>query len=433
MAPFAFPAKRHFISSREQVAILWTGKTWTTIPYFSDFSYIRFMIPRVASAKLKQLAMLFKAVAVIGPRQSGKTTLVRSLFTDKPYVSLEDPDTRQYALEDPRGFLANYPNGAILDEAQRTPNLFSYLQGILDERNRMGEFIITGSNNFLLQQNITQSLAGRVAYLQLLPFALQELYRQDSPELAHQDTLLLTGGYPPIHDYRIPPQDWLPNYLRTYIERDVRQIKNVTDLIVFERFVRLLAGRSGQELNITPLAVEVGVDIKTIQSWIGILESSFIIFLLRPHFKNFNKTIVKRPKIYFYDTGLVCSLLGITQEKQLEIHPLRGSIFETLMVAELVKKRTNNGKEINLYYWRDKTGREIDIIIDEVNDLIPVEIKSGKTVHSDFFKNLMYWMKLSETTKGFILYGGDQDQSRSNGIIVTSWRNLAREDPFLNA
>ncbi len=391
------------------------------------------MIPRVASAKLKQLAMLFKAVAVIGPRQSGKTTLVRSLFTDKPYVSLEDPDTRQYALEDPRGFLANYPNGAILDEAQRTPNLFSYLQGILDERNRVGEFIITGSNNFLLQQNITQSLAGRVAYLQLLPFALQELYRQDSPELAHQDTILLTGGYPPIHDYRIPPQDWLPNYLRTYIERDVRQIKNVTDLIVFERFVRLLAGRSGQELNITPLAIEVGVDIKTIQSWIGILESSFIIFLLRPHFKNFNKTIVKRPKIYFYDTGLVCSLLGITQEKQLEIHPLRGSIFETLMVAELVKKRTNNGKEINLYYWRDKTGREIDIIIDEVNDLIPVEIKSGKTVHSDFFKNLMYWMKLSETTKGFILYGGDQDQSRSNGIIVTSWRNLAREDPFLNA
>ncbi|WP_449049635.1 ATP-binding protein [Parapedobacter sp.] len=377
--------------------------------------------------------MFFKAVAVIGPRQSGKTTLVRSLFTDKPYVSLEDPDTRQYALEDPRGFLANYPNGAILDEAQRTPNLFSFLQGILDERNRMGEFIITGSNNFLLQQNITQSLAGRVAYLQLLPFALQELYRHDSPELAHQDTLLLTGGYPPIHDYRIPPQDWLPNYLRTYIERDVRQIKNVTDLIVFERFVRLLAGRSGQELNITPLAVEVGVDIKTIQSWIGILESSFIIFLLRPHFKNFNKTIVKRPKIYFYDTGLVCSLLGITQEKQLETHPLRGSIFETLIVSELVKKRTNNGKEINLYYWRDKTGREIDIIIDEVNDLIPVEIKSGKTVHPDFFKNLLYWMKLSETTKGFILYGGDQDQSRSNGIIVTSWRNLAREDPFLNA
>ena len=195
----------------------------------------------------------------------------------------------------------------------------------------------------------------------------------------------------------------------------------------------MLAGRSGQELNITPLAVEVGVDIKTIQSWIGILESSFIIFLLRPHFKNFNKTIVKRPKIYFYDTGLVCSLLGITQEKQLEIHPLRGSIFETLIVAELVKKRTNNGKEINLYYWRDKTGREIDIIIDEVNDLIPVEIKSGKTVHSDSFKNLMYWMILSETTKGFILYGGDQDQSRSNGIIVKSWRNLAREDPFLNA
>ena len=383
------------------------------------------MIDRAASAKLAQLATVFKAVAVIGPRQSGKTTLVRSLFGDKPYVSLEDPDTRRYALEDPRGFLAGYPDGAILDEAQRTPELFSYLQGILDERNRMGEFIITGSNNFLLQQNITQSLAGRVAYLQLLPFALQELYSRDAPELSQQDKVMLTGAYPPIHDHSIPPSDWLPNYLRTYIERDVRQIKNVTDLIVFERFIRLLAGRSGQELNITPLAVEVGVDVKTIQSWIGILESSFIIFLLRPHHKNFNKTIVKRPKIYFYDTGLVCSLLGITQTEQLALHPLRGNIFETLVVSEMVKKRTNNGEEINMYYWRDKTGREIDIIIDEVTRLLPVEIKSGKTVHADFFKNLTYWMKLANEPTGKVLYGGDSNQQRSNGIEVVSWRELA--------
>ena len=386
------------------------------------------MITRIAAQKLAQLALLFKAVAVIGPRQSGKTTLVRSLFSDKPYVSLEDPDTRQYALEDPRGFLANYPEGAILDEVQRTPDLFSYLQGVLDERNRMGEFILTGSNNFLLQQNITQSLAGRVAYLQLLPFALQELYNRDAPELNNQDTVLLTGCYPPIHDHGIPPMDWFPNYLRTYIERDVRQIKNVTDLIVFERFVRLLAGRSGQELNITPLAIEVGVDIKTIQSWIGILESSFIIFLLRPHFKNFNKTITKRPKIYFYDTGLVCSLLGITQEKQLETHPLRGNIFETLVVSELIKKRTNTGREINLFYWRDKTGREVDVVVDQVDDLIPVEIKSGKTIHTEFFKNLAYWMGLSDTKRGYVIYGGDQNQSRSSGIQVNSWRDLAVRD-----
>ncbi|WP_262249603.1 ATP-binding protein [Parapedobacter soli] len=386
------------------------------------------MIPRIAAQKLTQLASLFKAVAVIGPRQSGKTTLVRALFNEKPYVSLEDPDTRQYALEDPRGFLANYPEGAVLDEVQRTPDLFSYLQGILDERNKMGEFILTGSNNFLLQQNITQSLAGRVAYLQLLPFALQELYDRDAPELARQDKVLLQGCYPPIHDYAIPPVDWFPNYLRTYVERDVRQIKNVTDLIVFERFVRLLAGRSGQELNITPLAVEVGVDIKTIQSWIGILESSFIIFLLRSHFKNFNKTVIKRPKIYFYDTGLVCSLLGITQEKQLETHPLRGSIFETLVVSELVKKRTNTGREINLFYWRDKTGREVDVVIDEVDNLIPVEIKSGKTVHAEFFKNLTYWMGLSGMQKGFVIYGGDLNQSRSNGIQVNSWRDLTLEN-----
>lgn len=386
------------------------------------------MITRIAAQKLEQLVTLFKAVAVIGPRQSGKTTLVRSLFSDKPYVSLEDPDTRQYALEDPRGFLANYPEGAILDEVQRTPDLFSYLQGVLDDRNRMGEFILTGSNNFLLQQNITQSLAGRVAYLQLLPFALQELYNRDAPELNNQDTVLLTGCYPPIHDHGIPPMDWFPNYLRTYIERDIRQIKNVTDLIVFERFVRLLAGRSGQELNITPLAVEVGVDIKTIQSWIGILESSFIIFLLRPHFRNFNKTITKRPKIYFYDTGLVCSLLGITQEKQLKTHPLRGNIFETFVVSELVKKRTNSGREINLFYWRDKTGREVDVVIDQVDHLIPVEIKSGKTIHAEFFKNLAYWMGLSDTRRGVVIYSGDQNQSRSNGIQVHSWRDLGVGD-----
>ncbi len=396
--------------------------------FFQQYAIFAVMIPRIATQKLQQLASMFRAVAVIGPRQSGKTTLVRSLFHDKPYVSLEDPDTRQYALEDPRGFLANYPEGAILDEVQRTPDLFSYLQGILDERNRMGEFILTGSNNFLLQQNITQSLAGRVAYLQLLPFALQELYNRNAPELDRQDTVLLQGCYPPLHKYAIPPMDWFPNYLRTYIERDVRQIKNVTDLIVFERFIRLLAGRSGQELNITPLAVEVGVDIKTIQSWIGILESSFIVFLLRPHFKNFNKTVVKRPKIYFYDTGLVCSLLGITQEKQLETHPLRGSIFETLVVSELVKKRTNNGREINLYYWRDKTGREVDIVIDNVDHLTPVEIKSGKTIHTEFFKNLTYWMGLSDTKSGFVIYGGDQNQSRSNGIQVNSWRDLILEN-----
>lgn len=386
------------------------------------------MISRRATHKLLQLASKFKAVAVIGPRQSGKTTLVKSLFPAKPYVSLEEPDTRNYALEDPRGFLANYPDGAVFDEVQRTPELFSYLQSILDSNGNSGQFIFTGSNNFLLQQNISQSLAGRVAYLQLLPFSLGELYGSEDKKFPAMDQILLEGMYPPIHDRKIAPQDWYPNYLRTYVERDVRQIKNVTDLIVFERFIRLLAGRSGQELNMASMAVEVGVDTKTIQSWIGILESSFIVFLLRPHFRNFNKTITKRPKVYFHDTGLVCSLLGICDMNQLNLHPLRGSIFETFVVSELLKKRTNLGKDINLYYWRDKTGHEVDVVIDEGLTLLPVEIKSGKTVHQEFFKNLLYWLKLSGNIKGIILYGGDQRQERSNGITIEGWERLAADD-----
>ena len=230
--------------------------------------------------------------------------------------------------------------------------------------------------------------------------------------------------YPPIYDRHLPPQDWYPNYIRTYIDRDVRQIKNITNLIVFERFMGLLAGRNGQELNLSSLAVETGVDTKTIQSWIGILESSFIIYLLKPHFRNFNKTIVKRPKIYFYDTGLVCSLMGISSESQLINHPSRGSLFESLIISELVKKRTNTGRPINLYYWRDKTGHEIDIIIDNAGELTPIEIKSGRTVNTEFFKNILYWKALSEVPKGYTVYGGVEEQNRSNGIEVIGWNNF---------
>jgi uncharacterized protein len=386
------------------------------------------MIERSATKKILHLASLFKSVAVTGPRQSGKTTLVRELFKHKPYLSLENPDTRRFALEDPRGFLAGYPDGAILDEAQRTPELFSYLQGIMDDKQDAGQFILTGSNNFLLQQNITQSLAGRVAYLYLLPFSITELYQDKSVEIPDDNSIILTGFYPPIHDRNIPPRDWFPNYLRTYIDRDVRQIKNITDLIVFERFIRLLAGRTGQELNMTALAVETGVDTKTVQSWISILESSFIIFLLKPHFKNFNKTLVKRPKIYFYDTGLICSLLGIIDIDQLKNHPLKGSIFETFIISELVKKRTNAGEQVNLYYWRDKTGHEIDVIIDNGTSLLPIEIKAGKTINSDYFKNLLYWFKLSGEEKGYVIYSGDEGQTRSNGIEVMNWKHLIERD-----
>lgn len=385
------------------------------------------MIQRTAKNKLKDLASKFKAVAVTGARQTGKTTLVKQVFKSKPYLSLENPETRNFALEDPRGFLASYPKGAILDEVQRAPELFSYLQEILDNSKVKGLFILSGSNNFLLQQNISQTLAGRVGYINLLPFSIEELKKSKLlPD--DDDQLMLKGFYPPIYDQEIPPLDWCPNYIRTYIEKDVRQIKNITDLIVFERFIKLLAGRSGQELNNSALAVESGVDVKTIQSWIGILESSFIIYLLKPHFKNFNKTIVKRPKVYFYDTALVCYLLGIRNVLQLKTHPLRGSIFEGMVVTELIKKRTNAGLPINIYYWRDKTGHEIDVVVDNGGKLLPIEIKSGKTFNAEFFRNIDYWSKLSGTEKSVLLYAGEQNQKRTTGKEVLNWKSLMNRD-----
>ncbi|MCF8426752.1 MAG: ATP-binding protein [Bacteroidia bacterium] len=385
------------------------------------------MIQREAKKKLIDLATKFKAVAVTGARQTGKTTLIKEVFKMKPYVSLENLDMRNFALEDPRGFLATYPNGAVLDEVQRTPNLFSYLQEILDNSKEKGLFILSGSNNFLLQQSISQSLAGRIGYINLLPFSLAELNgAKILPQL--DDELMLTGFYPPVYDQEIPAMDWCHNYIRTYIEKDVRQIKNISDLVVFEKFIRLLAGRTGQELNNLSLSNEVGVDVKTIQSWIGILESSFIIYLLKPHFKNFNKTILKRPKLYFYDTSIVCSLLGIQTAKQMSSYPLRGAIFETMVIGEFVKKRTNAALPINLFYWRDLTGHEIDLIIDKGEVLLPVEIKSGKTTNKDFFKNLDYWCKLSGATKSVLMYAGDQTQKRSNGAEVMNWRELISKE-----
>lgn len=385
------------------------------------------MIQRFAKEKLIDLSNKFKAIAVIGARQAGKTTLVKQVFKDKPYVSLENPDTRNFALEDPRGFLASYPNGAVLDEVQRTPQLFSYLQAVLDNSKSKGQFILTGSNNFLLQESISQSLAGRVGYLQLLPFSLSELKKGKFLPKS-DDTLMLKGFYPPIYDQKIPAADWCPNYIRTYVERDVRQIKNITDLIVFEKFMRLLAGRNSQELNSTALATETGVDVKTIQTWIGILESSFIIYLLKPHFKNFNKTIVKRPKVYFHDTAIVCSLLGIQNEKQLTTHPLRGAIFESMVITELVKNRTNKGLPINLFYWRDKTGHEVDVIIDKAGKLLPVEIKSGQTFNSEFLKNLNYWRNLSKVKTANLLYAGRETQKRSDGTELINWREFINKD-----
>ena len=380
------------------------------------------MITRVATEEVKMLAHQFKAIAIVGPRQSGKTTLARTVFPDKKYVSLENLDNRLFAIEDTRGFLAQYGEGAIFDEAQRVPELFSYLQQVLDEDPQKGKFILTGSNNFLLQENISQSLAGRIGYLYLLPFSTEEIRAITDKEQSLEDTIY-KGGYPPIYEGGIAPDKWLPNYIRTYVERDVRQIKNVSNLGAFERFVKLCAGRIGQLLNLNSLANETGVDAKTIASWISVLESSFIIYLLKPHHQNFNKRLVKMPKLYFYDTGLACSLLGIHNSEQLTSHPSMGNLFENHIITDMIKSRYNKNEAMNLYFWRDNVGNEMDVVIDNAGNLYPIEIKSGKTIVPEFFKNFKFWQKMSGIDGGTIIYGGEQIQKRSNGLNVVPWNS----------
>lgn len=378
------------------------------------------MIQREAEAEIRTLAKQFKAVAIVGPRQSGKTTLVRHIFGDKPYVNLENPDLRRYATDDPRGFLSDYPRGAVLDEVQRVPELFSYLQQILDESEDHGLFILTGSNNFLLQERISQSLSGRVGYLNLLPLALSEI--KDTRSTVNE--LMYKGGYPVLHSEVAEPAKWYPNYIRTYVERDVRLIKNISDLDTFERFLRLCAGRIGQLLNMSSLAVETGVDVKTIGAWLSVLETSFVLFRLQPYHQNYNKRIVKMPKLYFYDTGLAISLLGIENSAQLALNPFRGSLFENMIIVELLKKRYNAGKSHQLFFWRDNVGNEVDLLINKGNSLLPVEIKSGQTVTDDYFKGLLFWNKITAIGGGYIIYGGELKQNRSNGIKVLSFRDL---------
>lgn len=394
---------------------------YTILEYNSNIVYICVMIKRAAAIELENLASQYKAIAVIGPRQSGKTTLVKDSFNTKPYVSLENPDIRIFAMDDPKGFLKNYPNGAIIDEAQRVPQLFSYLQQILDESKTTGLFILTGSNNFLLQENITQTLAGRVAYLHLLPFSIDEL-GENIPTTVNG--ILYKGFYPPLYDQNFEIGKWFSNYIRTYVERDVRQLKGIGNLLLFERFLRLCAARTGQLLNKNSLAVEVGVTSKTIESWIGLLEASFIVYRLKPHHKNYNKRLVKMPKLYFYDVGLVTALLGIRNPGQMDLHPLKGNIFENFVVMELLKQRYNHGKSDNLFFWRNNSGHEIDVLIDKGLKLIPLEIKAGNTITNEYFKGIDYWNKLSENNGGCVVYAGDSYQKRSNEIEVVPYNKI---------
>lgn len=382
------------------------------------------MIQRQAEKRLKYLAKKFRAVVVVGPRQSGKTTLCKHVFSGKPYVSLENPDILEFATSDPRGFLGQFPKGAVLDEIQKAPHLSSYLQQILDETSKNGLFILIGSNNLLMQEAMTQSLAGRVAYLHLLPLSLRELESDNKLKAAYA-WHIVHGGYPEPVVKRIKPRDWYANYISTYLERDVRQIKNISNLAAFTKFLRLCAGRVGQTLNMAAFSNDCGIDQKTVAAWLGVLQSSYVVYLLEPHFANFNKQITKSPKLYFYDTGVVCSLLGITDAKQIPTHSAKGALFENLILGELLKERMNTGLADNLAYWRDKTGHEVDIVLDAPEGITAIELKAGETLASDFFKGLEYFAALHETPpKKLLIYGGSEVQMRSDGVRVQSWRSV---------
>lgn len=378
------------------------------------------MIERILTTKMLSLAQKFQVITLTGPRQSGKTTLVKAAFPTLPYVSLEEPDIRQLALIDPRGFLSNYSAGAVLDEIQNAPELFSYIQKLVDE-NRQIQFILTGSSNFLLMEKISQTLAGRTAVLHLLPFSLPEL--ENIPE--QYESLIFKGQYPRIYDRDIPPADFYPAYIQTYVERDVRLMKNIGDFNAFIQFTRLCAGRIGQLLNYASLANDAGISPNTVKAWLSILESSYILYRLQPYHRNFNKRLVKSSKLYFYDTGVACSLLGIREESQVNLHYLKGALFENLMINEFLKRSFNRGENRQLYFWQDNHNKEIDCLLVNGEQVTPVEIKSGKTLSTSFFDNLKYWRPLAALPEdqGYVVYGGDQSMKTSSGTFI-SWRHL---------
>lgn len=380
------------------------------------------MIQRTLRPKIQQLREQYPVLTLTGPRQSGKTTLLKSIYADLPYVSLEDIDMRQLAANDPRGFLSNYPSGAVLDEVQHVPDLFSYLQTIADAG--QSHFVLSGSQNFLMLERISQTLAGRTAVLKLWPFSLLELQGANIP-LPDYETAVFQGGYPRIYDRNIAPADYYPSYISTYIERDVRNIRNIENLRQFGTFLQLCAGRIGQVLNIQSLATDAGISPNTAKAWLSILEASYVIYLLQPHHQNFNKRLVKSPKLYFCDTGVACSLLGLESVAQFASHYLKGNLFENLVMNEFIKHRLHQGLKPNAYFWQSKTKKEVDVIIEEAGRLFPYEIKSAKTKHLHFFDNLLYWQQQSgvATEHLKLIYGGDDVFSTEKGTFI-GWRAL---------
>ena len=386
-------------------------------------------IQRQALGVLLQRATLYPVVTVLGPRQSGKTTLCQMAFPDKPYVNLEQPDVREFAQQDPKAFLAQFPDGAVLDEIQNVPALLSWIQVLTDADPRKGRFVLTGSHQLQVSAQITQSLAGRTAVLELLPLSLSELAKANdlsTGEPADVNGLMLQGGYPRIHAQDLRPEVMLSDYFATYVERDVRQLINLRHLREFGQCVRLLAGRTGQLLNQTSLGNEVGVSSNTITQWLSILEASFLVFSLSPWSVNIGKRLVKSPKIYFYDVGLACWLLGIKTVEQLQHHPLRGALFENLVVLEVLKSLRNQGLRDPLFFFRDSNGLEIDLLLDHADGLQLVEIKASQTVSAPLFKNLRTVSTLlgNRVKSQHLIYGGAERQDRT-GVEVLPYGQAA--------
>jgi predicted AAA+ superfamily ATPase len=378
-------------------------------------------IRRQAETVLLERAKAYPVVTVLGPRQSGKTTLCRIAFPDKPYVNLEQPDVREFAQQDPQAFLTQYRDGAVLDEIQNVPSLLSWIQVLTDSDPRAGRFVLTGSHQLQLSAQLTQSLAGRTAVIELLPLSLSELISQNvsMPTDGTVDQWMLQGGYPRIHAQQMSPEVMLSDYFATYVERDVRQLINLRHLREFGQCVRLLAGRTGQLLNQSSLGNEVGVSSNTITQWLSILEASFVVFTLAPWSANLGKRLVKSPKVYFYDVGLACWLLGIKTVEQLQYHPLRGALFENLVVLEVMKAQRNQGLREPLYFFRDSNGLEVDLLLERAEGLVLVEIKASQTVAAPLFKGLRTVSALlgERVKKQYLVYGGDALQERT-GVQV---------------
>jgi predicted AAA+ superfamily ATPase len=388
------------------------------------------MVARQIADPIRRLLTQFPIISVTGPRQSGKTTLLRRMFPDYRYVNFEDPDSRLFFEQDPRGFLRQYDRQVIFDEAQRVPTLFSYLQGKVDEDKIMGQFVLSGSQNFLLLEKITQSLAGRVAIFRLLPFSHAEL-EAHSPSLkpANVETAIWRGGYPVLYDRDAEPSTYFQSYLETYVERDARNVLNIKDLNSFQTFLRLCAGRVGQPVNFQSLATEAAISAATVKNWLSILEASYIVFQLQPFFENFNKRLVKSPKIYFYDTGLLCHLLGISEAAQIGQHYHRGSLFENMVIVELVKNRYNRNQRPDFYFWKDSHHVEVDLVSLEGLETQLFEMKYSFTPKAEFFKGIQSFRNNAPEHRkagtNFIVYAGDDRQIRSTANIE-SWRNLGK-------